>query len=125
VRSVRFGLVLLLALEAGIWESFLVAARPFGQPLPLAGLLAVVTTLTLGLLGASVLGRPLGAALPGLVWLGVAFWLGLTGPGGDRVVIQSGRGMTFLLLGAASAALAMGLADARHKRATPDGGTRR
>jgi hypothetical protein len=125
VRSVRFALVLLLALEAGVWESFLVAARPFGSAFPLAALLAVLTNLALGLLGAGVLGRPLGAAAPGLVWLAVVFWLGLTGPGGDKVVIESGRGLSFLLLGAMTAALATGVADARHKRATPDAGTRR
>jgi hypothetical protein len=125
VRGLRFALVLLLALEAGVWESFLVAARPLGHPLPVAAALAVLTNLALGTLGAAVLGRPLGAALPGLVWLVVVFWLGLTGPGGDKVVIQSGRGLSFLLLGAMAAALATGVADARHKRATPDAGSRR
>ena len=121
----RFALVLVLALEVAIWESFLVAARPFGHPLPVAALLALVGNLVLCLAGARVLGRPAGSALVGLVWLLVVFLLGLTGPGGDKVVLQTGRGVSFLLLGVLSAALATGLADARHKRASPDGGSRR
>ena len=125
MRSLRYALVLLLAVEVGVWESFLVAARPLGHPLPLAAVLAVVTNLALGLLGAAVLGHPVGAALPGVAWLLVVVWLGLTGPGGDKVVIQTGRGLSFLLLGAMTAALATGVADARHKRATPDAGSRR
>jgi hypothetical protein len=122
---VRYGLVLLLALEAAVWESFLVAARPFGHPLPLAAVVALAANVVLCLAGARVLGRPLGSALVGLVWLLVVFLLGLTGPGGDKVVLQTGRGVSFLLLGVLGAALATGIADARHKRASPDDGSRR
>jgi hypothetical protein len=125
VRSVRFALVLVLALELAVWEAFLVAARPLGEPLPLAAALAVVGNLGLGLLGARVLGHAVGAALPGVLWLVVVFALGLDGPGGDKVVIESGRGVALLLLGALAAAVATGVADAQRKRTTPDGVTRR
>ena len=54
----RYALVLVVALELAVGESFLVAARPFGMALPVSAVLAVVGNVTLGLLGARVLGRP-------------------------------------------------------------------
>lgn len=120
MRSLRFTLVLVLALELAVWESFLVAARPFGVPLPLSALLAALGNLALGSLGARVLGKPAGAAVPGLVWLLPAALLSTTGPGGDAVVTGDWRGIAFLVAGAAAAVAAGGLQGARHNRATPE-----
>jgi hypothetical protein len=105
VRLASYLLVLVLALEVAVGEAFLVAARPFGEPLPVAALAAVVGNVALGRLGARVLGRPApGAAGPGLVWLVAALALGSGAPGGDRVVPGTGRGLAFLVAGAAAAA---------------------
>jgi hypothetical protein len=119
VRSLRYTLVLVLALELAVWEAFLVAARPFGAPLPLAALLAALGNLGLGAVGARVLGRPAGAAVPGLVWLLPAVLLSTTGPGGDVVVTGGWRGIAFLVAGAAGAVVAGGRSGARQNRASP------
>lgn len=95
----RYALVLLVALELAVLEAFLVAARPFGIALPLSATLAAVGNAVLGRAGARVLRRPLGAAVPGLVWLGVALSLGTRGPGGDTVVTNTWRGIAFLVAG--------------------------
>lgn len=125
-RVSAFLLVLLLALELAVWESFLVAARPFGSTLPLAAALAVVGNLAVGVGGARVLRRPLGAAAPGLVWLVVAVVLGTKTAEGDVVVTNTFRGMAFLLAGTAAAFVAVGLSlDPRGRRASPRGETRR
>jgi len=125
VRSLRFLVVLVLALELAVWESFLVAARPFGLALPLSAVLALVGNVAVGTAGARVLERPLGAAVPGLVWLGTALMLGSTGPGGDSVVTGSWRGIAFLVAGAAGAAGVVGLTGAGKNRATPEAELRR
>lgn len=125
MRSLRYLLVLVVALELAVWEAFLVAARPFGLPLPVAAALALVGNVAIGLVGARVLGRPLGAAVPGLVWLVTALVLGSTGPGGDSVVTGSWRGIAFLVAGAAGAAGVVGVTGAGKNRATPEAEMRR
>jgi hypothetical protein len=120
VRSLRFLLVLVVALELAVWEAFLVAARPFGTALPLAAALAAAGNLGLGLLGARVLGKPVGAGVPGLVWLLAAMPLATTGPGGDAVVTGDWRGVAFLVAGAAAAVAAVGVTSARQNGATPE-----
>ena len=116
----RYALVLVVALELAVGESFLVAARPFGVALPVSAVLAVVGNVALGLIGARVLGRPIGAALPGLLWLGVALVLGTKRAEGDVVVTSSWRGIAFLVAGAASAASVMVVASSGKNRATPE-----
>lgn len=120
MRSLRFTLVLVVALELAVWESFLVSARPFGTPLPLAAVLALLGNLALGATGARVLGTPAGAAVPGLVWLLPAVVLSTTGPGGDVVVTGGWRGVAFLVAGAGAAVAAVGVRGARQTRATPE-----
>jgi hypothetical protein len=117
--------VLLLALDLAVWECFLVAARPFGHAWPVAAVSAAVGNLAVGLAGGSVLQRQLGSALPGLVWIGVALTFASGSFGEDRVVPGNGRGLAFLFAGGIAAAVAAGLADARHKGATPEAGSRR
>lgn len=119
--AAAYALVLVLAVELAVWECFLVGARPFGKPLPVAALLAVVANLVLGAAGARVVRRRVGAAAPGVIWLALALTLGTNGPGGDRVVLQDGRGLAFLLLGTVSAAMVAGAAGVpKAVRATPE-----
>ena len=129
MRFVRYALVLVVALEVAIGECFLVAARPFGHPWPVAALAAVVGNVALGVAGARALERAGGSAGPGLIWLGVALTLGSGPAGGDRVVPNSGRGLAFLVAGAAAAAAVVALtqasASARKNGTTPEGHLRR
>jgi hypothetical protein len=129
VRFVRYALVLVVALELAVGECFLVAARPFGHPWPLAAVAAVAGNVVLGLAGARVLGRAAGAGGPGLVWLAVALTLGSGPAEGDRVVPNSGRGLAFLVAGAAAAAAVVAVTTARgsgpKNGTTPEGHLRR
>ena len=120
MRSLRYLLVLVLALELAVWECFFVAARPFGLALPVSAVAAAVGNVVLGLVGARVLERPLGAALPGLLWLAVALPLGSKRAEGDLVVTGEWRGIAFLVAGAAAAAAVAGVTSARTNRATPE-----
>ncbi len=115
----RFALLLVVAVELAVLECFLVAARPFGVALPLSAVLAVVGNVALGIVGASVLRSQVGAAVPGLLWLGVALLFGARGPGGDSVVTNSWRGISFLIAGAAAAVGVVGVTGAVKNRATP------
>ena len=124
-RIAAYALVLVVGVELALWEAFLVAARPFGTELPLAAAVAVVGNLLVGVAGARVLGRPLGAAVPGVLWLVLALTLGSRTAAGDVVVTGTFRGMAFLLAGTAAAAVPVGLATGRRSRATPRGETRR
>ena len=121
MRFVRYALVLLLAVEAAVGECFLVAARPLGHPWPVAALAAVVGNVGLGVAGARALGNPVGSAAPGLIWLVVALAFGSGAPGGDRVVPDSGRGIAFLVAGAAAAAAVVAVT--RAGGPTPKNGT--
>lgn len=103
MRAARYALVLLLALEIAVWEAFLVAARPFGTPLPLAAALAAGGNLALCRAGAVALGDQRGAYGPSLVWLLVAMPLALPGPLGDLVVPGTGRGVAYLVAGMVTA----------------------
>jgi hypothetical protein len=125
VRSLRYLLVLVVALELAVWECFFVAARPFGVALPVSAVVAVIGNVVLGLVGARVLERPVGAAIPGLVWLGPALAFGSSGIGGDRVVTSGWRGIAFLVAGAAAAAGVAGVTSAGRPRTTPEAHLRR
>lgn len=103
-----FALVLVVSLELVLWEAFLTEARPFGVALPVSAALAVVGNLALGTAGARVVRSVAGAVVPGVVWLVVALSFGTETAAGDRVVLETWRGVTFLLAGAAAAAVAVG-----------------
>jgi hypothetical protein len=119
-RGLLYLIVVVLAVELALWEAFLTAARPLGVALPVSALLAGVGNLVVGLGGARVLGKPVGAVIPGVLWLGIALALGSGTAAGDRVVLGNWRGGAFLLVGTASAAAAVGLAgNARKPGATP------
>jgi hypothetical protein len=107
VRWLGYLLLLTLAVELALWESFLVGARPFGAGLPVSAVLAVVGNLVLGRLGAAVLRTTVGAAVPGLLWLGITLTLGSRTAEGDLVVTNTFRGMALLVGGSAAAAVAV------------------
>lgn len=112
-------LVLVLVVELTLAECFLVGARPFGDPLPLSALLAAAANPALCYAGGRVLGRPLGAVLPGLVWFGLVITLGVARPEGDLVVNAGLRGNSLLAVGAVGVVIGAVLG------ATPGGRTGR
>lgn len=122
MRWVRFGLVVVLAVELAVWEAFLVAARPLGWPLPVAALLAVVGNVGLGTAGARALRSRWGAVVPGILWLAIALTLGSGRTEGDRIVPDTLRGLAFLLLGTLAAAGVAGSAGAKPTPRTTPGG---
>jgi hypothetical protein len=93
-------LVLVLAVELTVAECFLVGARPFGHPIPVAAALAAAANPLLGYAGGRVLRRPAGAIVPGVVWFVVVLMLGVTRPEGDLVVNAGLRGNALLAVGA-------------------------
>lgn len=115
-RFLAYGLVLVLAIEVALWGAFLVPLRGFGVALPLAPVLAVVGNIALGTAGARVLRAPSGAALPGLIWFGIAVTLGSRTAEGDQVVPGTGTGVAFLVAGSIAAIAVIGLVGGR---ATP------
>lgn len=76
---------------------------------PVSLLIAVAGNVGVGRAGAQ-LGGKLGAAVPALLWLGLAFTLGLRRSEGDLVIQGSATGLGFLLAGALTSAVMYGLA---------------
>ena len=126
MRVLSFTLVVVVAVELALWESFLVAARPFGQPLPLAAGIVLVANPVLGVTGARAVRARWGSAVPGLVWLSVALTFASGCGGGDCVVPNSGRALSFLLVGTVSAAVVVGVTGSRSApKASPEPAVRR
>lgn len=115
-RAASYALVLVLSVELAVWGSFLVASRPFGYAFPVAALIALVGNVAVGVAGARVLGRPLGAVIPALLWLGIALSFGSGTTEGDRVVVTTFRGVAFLIVGTLAATIPIGVI-----RTTPRG----
>jgi len=114
-------LVLVLAMELAIWECFLITARPFGYPLPVATALAVLANIGLARAGARIAGTTRGALGPALIWLGVVMVFSQPGPLGDVVVPGNGRGVLFLVVGLVSAVVSVALSGVnRASRALPE-----
>jgi len=122
-RFPSYAVIVVLAVELAVWESFLVPARPLGLALPLSAVAALVGNLLLCRAGARVLGRPAGAVAPALCWLLIALGLSLNGPLGDLVVPGTLSGVLFLLAGVTGAAVGVG--SNRAPRATPGANTGR
>jgi hypothetical protein len=116
VRALSFALVVVVAIELAVWECFLVAARPFGHALPVAAVVVLVANPVLGVTGARAVGARWGSAVPGLVWLGIALTFASGCGGDDCVVPNSGRALSFLLVGTVSAAAVVGVTGSRSAR---------
>jgi hypothetical protein len=101
--------VLLLVLTAlvTVWGAVLTMLRIGGVPVPL-GLLLAVAIGPLCWAGGNRVGARIGTAGPGLVWALLVLPLLTTRPEGDLVITGSARGVTYLALGALSAAVAIG-----------------
>lgn len=126
MRLGTFALVVVVAVEMAVWECFLVAARPFGQPLPLAAAVVLVANPLLGVVGGRAAGARWGSAVPGLLWLGIALTFASGCGGGDCVVPNSGRALSFLLAGTVSAAAVVGIPGTRSvPNASPESVARR
>jgi len=76
-------------------------------PVPLTVLVAVLTTPLL-VVQAGRLVHPKAAFAPLVAWVVTVVALGLTGPGGDLVLIQDWRALLFLAGGTLPAAMALG-----------------
>lgn len=113
-----YALVLLLAFELAVWECFLITARPFGFPVPVAHVLAVVGNVLLAGAATWASGTARGAVGPAIIWLGVVMVFALPGPLGDIVVPGNARGVLFLVVGMVSAVGAVSLTK-RASRTTP------
>lgn len=98
-----YALLLLLAVEAAVWECFLVPAHPHGA----AAGIALVANLGLG--SAAARTRPGGAIGTGVCWLIVALGLSLGGPLGDVIVPGQWWGVLFLVAGVAGAVAPVGV----------------
>ncbi|MGW4486947.1 hypothetical protein ACWEOE_24255 [Amycolatopsis sp. NPDC004368] len=104
------GLLSLDALLLALLEVFFLPLRvgTLGEvPLPLTALVGAVTTPWL-VLTAGKLVRPGLSWVPLAVWVVVVFAIGLTGPGGDLVLVQDWRALLLLGASALPGALVLG-----------------
>ncbi|KZB87654.1 hypothetical protein [Amycolatopsis regifaucium] len=112
------GLLVLLSFDAfllGLLELFFLPLRLDGivlpklgdAPIPLTVVLAVLTTPLLVMMTAKVI-RPSFSVIPLLVWVLVVLVMGVTGPGGDLVLVQDWRALLLIGGGALPGALALG-----------------
>lgn len=107
----RRGTLVLLLLDTmllAMLELFFLPLRVGGTfPLPVTVVLAVVTTPWL-VREAGKQVHPRAAFAPLGIWVLTVVVLGLTGPGGDLVLVQDWRGLLLIAGGALPAALALG-----------------
>lgn len=106
--AAAYALVLLLSVLLALWGAFLVPLRVGGTLVPVSWVVALVGNVVLGSIGGRLLGK-LGAVVPVLLWLAVAFTLGSRRAEGDLVVPGSTPGLVFLLAGAVGGAVAYGV----------------
>ncbi|GAB2992614.1 hypothetical protein LWP59_33335 [Amycolatopsis acidiphila] len=107
----RRGLLVLLLVDTVLLatlELFFLPLRVDGTvPVPFTVLVAIFTTPLL-VLQAGRLVHPKAAFAPLALWVLTVVVLGLTGPGGDLVLIQDWRALLLIAGGALPAALALG-----------------
>jgi hypothetical protein len=112
------GLLVLLCFDAvvlGLLELFFLPLRLDGLvlpklgdiPMPLTVVLAVITTPLLVTKTAKLV-RPSFSVIPLLVWVLVVLGMGMTGPGGDLVLVQDWRALLLIGGGALPGALTLG-----------------
>jgi hypothetical protein len=119
LQVAAYTVVLVLAAELAIGESFLVGARVLGEPLPVAAIVAGVANVLLGRTGGRLVAASWGAIVPGLLWLLVVFPLGISRSEGDLIVTGDLRG--FALLVAGSLGVVIGASTARATPSVPNG----
>lgn len=107
----RRGLLVLLLLDTVLLATLELFFLPLridnSVPVPFTVVVALVTTPLLVVLAGRLVHRK-AAFSPLVLWVLTVVVLGLTGPGGDLVLIQDWRGLLLIAGGALPAALAMG-----------------
>ena len=98
-------LVLVLAAELAVAESFLTGARLWNHPVPVAAAVVAVGNPVLGYVGGRLLRRPAGAVLPGVLWLLTVMLLSSQRSEGDVIVAATGRGWSLIAVGAVAAVI--------------------
>ena len=106
--GLSYALVVILVLLTTLWGAFLVPFRLGGTLIPVSLVIVVASNAALGLAGGRLLGR-WGAAGTGLLWMYVAFTLGSRRPEGDLIIPNGWVGLSYLVVGVVSAAVAFGL----------------
>ncbi|GAA5150652.1 MULTISPECIES: hypothetical protein [Amycolatopsis] len=107
-QRVLLVLLLLDTVLLATLELFFLPLRVGGTvPLPITVLVAIATTPLLVMLAARLV-HPKAAFAPLALWVLTIVVLGLTGPGGDLVLIQDWRGLLLIAGGALPAALTLG-----------------
>ncbi|TVT06942.1 hypothetical protein FNH07_18400 [Amycolatopsis bartoniae] len=110
MRRALLGVLLLDTLLLATLELFFLPLRVGSTgtvPLPVSVLVAILTTPLLVVLTGRLV-HPRAAFAPLALWVLTIVVLGLTGPGGDLVLIQDWRGLLLIAGGALPAALALG-----------------
>ena len=113
--AAAYVLVLVLVVLCTLWGAFLVPLRVGGTLVPVSLVVVVAANTGLGLASGRLLGRP-GAGTTGLLWLVIAVTLGARRPEGDQVIIGDWVGLGYLVLGAVSAAVAVGATPSKRLR---------
>lgn len=107
----RDGLLVLLLLDTVLLATLELFFLPFRVnntvPVPFTVLVAILTTPLL-VVQAAKLVHPRAGFAPLVLWVLTIVVLGLTGPGGDLVLVQDWRGLLLIAGGALPAALALG-----------------
>lgn len=118
LTSSQRGVLVLLCFDAvllGLLELFFLPIRLDGIvlpklgdiPMPLTVVLAAITTPLLVTTTAKLV-RPSFSVMPLLLWVLVVLGLGMTGPGGDLVLVQDWRALLLIGGGALPGALVLG-----------------
>lgn len=114
-----YAALLLATVVVVVWGAVLTALRVGGVPVPV-GLAVALLVVPIVRTGGRLWPRRLGAAVPALLWVGIAVALGSRTPEGDLVLV-GGIGLGFLAISALGAAGAV----SSWRPATPRGPGRR
>lgn len=130
ITCTAYPVLLLLGAALGLIGSFLVPTAPriLAGQLSYALLFVLVTNPVAAIIASRLVPHRLGAGVPLLGWLTVVLVLGTTRPEGDIVVPGDFHGTSFLILGALTGGVAVGLVRQRDQprrrrrtsRATPE-----
>jgi hypothetical protein len=126
-RVLAYVVLVVLTAQLTVAGAVLLLWRPFGVPVPVGILLALLVGPACWR-GATLAGNRLGAAGPGLTWLLIVLQMMYQRREGDLFVRSDPKGLAFLLAGTLSAAVASGSwlpgtsLRAPTRRSTPRGG---
>ena len=110
-----YALVVVLVVLTTVWGAFLTPLRIGGHLVPVSLLIVGAANVGLGRAAGRLLGR-WGVAGTGLLWTVVALTLGSRRPEGDLIIANGWVGVSYLLLGVVTAAVAFGLTPSARDR---------